>query len=142
MPIKLLQNCGVYKNEIFALLNQLTSAPEINIRDYTNMMVTLKNQFHHNIFVYIVDDKPVGMVTLLVEQKLIHGGKCVGHIEDLVVDKDHRNQGIAKKLLEHAIQIAGHNNCYKVILDSDKELVPFYERRGFKQKEIQMRLDL
>jgi len=142
MTIKLLQNCACYKNEILSLLGQLTNSPDINPINYKNMISTLDNTYYHNIFVYIIEDKPVGMITLLIEQKLIHGGKCVGHIEDLVIDKEYRNEHIAKKLLEHVINIATYNNCYKVILDCDKELIPFYEKFGFHKNAVQMRMDL
>ena len=84
----------------------------------------------------------VGMITLFIEQKLIHGGKCVGHIEDLVVDKEFENENIAKKLIDHVINISTYNNCYKVILDCESDLVPFYEKAGFHKKAVQMRFDL
>jgi glucosamine-phosphate N-acetyltransferase len=118
--------------EIFNLLNQLTDAPQLNQYHFENIIYSLKT--NHHIYLYIKDDKVVGMITILIEQKLIHGGKCVGHIEDLVVDEKYKGQGIAKELLAYTIQIAKDKNCYKVILDCKEELIPFYEKNGFISK--------
>lgn len=142
MPIKQLQNSSFYKTEILNLLNQLTDTPDIDGAVYNGIISNLNNTHNHNIFVYSIDDIPVGMITLFIEQKLIHSGLCVGHIEDLIVDKEHRNQNIAKELIEHVINIATYNKCYKIILDCDEDLIPFYEKSGFHKKAVQMRMDL
>ena len=128
------------RNSIFSLLQQLTNAQILNLETFNNIIKSVSNDPNHNIYVYVKDNKAIGMITLLIEQKLIHNGKCVGHIEDLVVDKNNNGQGIAQKLLTLAIQIAKNNNCYKIILDCDKNMVSFYEKTGFKEKGIQMGL--
>jgi glucosamine-phosphate N-acetyltransferase len=122
--------------EVFNLLSQLTDAPCINQYDFENILYNIRN--NHHIYVYIKDNKLVGIITLLIEQKLIHNGKCVGHIEDLVVDQNYNGQGIATELLCYATSIAKNNNCYKVILDCKRELISFYEKNEFKENQIQM----
>jgi len=135
MTIKLIQDLTyTSKLHIFSLLQQLTDAPIIDIQQYNNILTDINNNKYHNIYIYIEDGKPVGMITLLIEQKLIHGGKCVAHIEDLVVDKSYNGQGIATKLIQHVITIAKNNNCYKIILDCKRELSSFYEKNGFQIK--------
>ena len=133
MQIKLIQdlNPDTDISLIFSLLQQLTDSPIIDIKLYNNIISDISNNKYHNIYVFIEDGKPVGMITLLIEQKLIHGGKCVAHIEDLVVDKEYSGLGIATKLLTYVINIAKINNCYKIILDCKRELFPFYEKVGF-----------
>ncbi len=37
------------------------------------------------------------------------------------------------------LEVAKAKNCYKTILDCKHELIPFYERIGFKQESNQMR---
>ena len=75
--------------------------------------------------------KIIGMVTLLIEQKLIHGGQCVAHIEDLVVDLEYRKLGIGKQLIDFCKTYANQNNCYKIILDCADETRKFYEKNKF-----------
>jgi len=133
MTIKLIHdlNSNISKIHIFSLLQQLTDAPIIDTKQYNNILADISNNKYHSIFVYIKDEIPVGMITLLIEQKLIHGGKCVAHIEDLVVNKSYNGQGIASKLLQHVITIAKKTNCYKIVLDCKRELYSFYEKNGF-----------
>ena len=60
--------------------------------DRSKARVILKkiiNDPDHIIHVAIDDSKIVGSTTLLIEQKFIHEGGLVGHIEDVVVRKDY-----------------------------------------------------
>ena len=93
----------------------------------------------HIIYVAEFKGKIVGSTTLLIEQKFIHGGGKVGHIEDVVVSKEFEGKGIGMLLVMSLVTIAKSNNCYKTILDCQDELIPFYERIGFKQESNQMR---
>ncbi|MDA0756866.1 MAG: GNAT family N-acetyltransferase [Crenarchaeota archaeon] len=93
----------------------------------------------HIIQVAEIDGKIVGSTTLLIEQKFIHDGGRVGHIEDVVVSKEYEGRGIGIKLVSSLLEKAKMMNCYKTILDCQDELIPFYERIGFKQESKQMR---
>ena len=83
----------------------------------------------------------VATVKLIIEPKFFHGGKSAGHIEDVVTRYGFEGQGLSKALLQEAIKIAKENNCYKIILDCKKELIPFYAKSGFKEHDICLRLD-
>jgi len=87
-------------------------------------------------------DQIVATVKLLIEPKFFHGGRAAGHIEDVVTRLGFEGNGLAKALLKEAIEIARKNNCYKIILDCKKELETFYNKVGFKNHDICMRLDL
>ena len=45
---------------------------------------------------------------------------------------------MASALIKHAIQAAKDAHCYKIILDCDAELIPYYEKFGFTNKGIFM----
>jgi glucosamine-phosphate N-acetyltransferase len=83
----------------------------------------------------------VGTAALLLEQKFIHGGGYVGHIEDVVVLRENAGQGIGTALVRHALKEAHKAGCYKVILNCHDKNVPFYEKLGFRRHELEMRLD-
>lgn len=76
--------------------------------------------------------------TLLIEPKIIRGCKNVGHIEDIVVAKVVRGQGVSQTILNILKRIARENNCYKVILDCDENVKPVYIKNGFLDKGVQM----
>ena len=93
----------------------------------------------HIIHVAEINGKIIGSTTLLIEQKFIHNGGRVGHIEDVVVSKEYEGRGIGIKLVSSLLEKAKVMNCYKTILDCQNELIPFYERIGFKKESNQMR---
>lgn len=123
---------------LFKLLSQLTISP---ILKYNEVLLIVNNlNDNHYIFIYENFEKvPIGIITLFIEQKLIHGGKCVGHIEDLVVDHNYIGKRIASELINYCVEIAKNNNCYKIILDCKEELIPFYNKNNFKQQGVCMR---
>lgn len=84
----------------------------------------------------------VGTASLLIEQKYLHGGRKVAHIEDVSVREDCHGQGIGKALIEYLIDEAKQAKCYKIILNCDLDIKEFYEKCGFHQHGITMRLDL
>ena len=131
--IKTLRN---KREEIFNLLNQLTDAPLISKENFDNILDNLND--NHKILVYYENDKLKGMITYFIEQKLIHGGSSVAHIEDLVVDIHFKGQSIASKLLDICLDEIKNLNCYKVILNCNTDLIRFYERFYFKIKCTQM----
>ena len=123
---------------LFKLLSQLTVSPILKY----NEVLSIINNLNHNHYIFIYENfekVPIGIITLIIEQKLIHGGKCVGHIEDLVVDNNFKGKGIASQLINHCVKIAEENNCYKIILDCKEELIPFYNKNNFKQQGVCMR---
>ena len=129
IKINELRNINVNHNDLFYLLQQLTSAPVLDKQGYLELIQKLsKNQY---IFVMTNNDKPIGMISLLIEQKLIHGGGRVGHIEDLIVDKAHQHKGYATKLIQHVIALAKLHQCYKCILNCTDEVKPLYDKNGF-----------
>jgi len=82
----------------------------------------------------------VGCATLLIEYKLIHNGSCVAHVEDVIVSSAYRGQGYGRLLVTALVNKAKECGCYKIILDCDDAIRPFYENCGFRQKNVQMAL--
>lgn len=89
---------------------------------------------NHNIYVYLLNDKIIACITLIIEQKIIHNGGKVGHIEDFVILEDYRKQGIGKQLLDYVKILCIQNKCYKMILDCDQCLENYYIKKGFTKK--------
>lgn len=93
------------------------------------------------VFVAESDGRVVGSLTLLVEEKLIHGGGLAGHIEDVAVDGGARGRGAGRMLVERALREAQTRGCYKTVLDCSEDLAGFYERLGFARRGLCMRVD-
>ena len=104
----------------------------------------LRERFRTGIdtFIAILDNKIVGTASLVYERKFTWGGAVVAHVEDVAVHKDHKGNGIGSALMSHVIEQAKAAKCRKIVLDCSDGNVDFYERCGFRQNEVSMRLDL
>jgi len=122
-------------------LDFLRKASNIDKNMAKEILKKIKLNPNHIIHVAIDDKKIVGSTTLLVEQKFIHDGGLVGHIEDVVVRKDYEGKGIGIKLVTSMLECAKEKNCYKTILDCKDDVKRFYERIGFKRESNCMRYD-
>jgi glucosamine-phosphate N-acetyltransferase len=88
------------------------------------------------------DGEIIGSITLLIEQKFIHNGGKVGHIEDVVTKNGYEGMGIGRAIVAKALAFAAEMKCYKVILDCSENNAQFYRRMGFKEHGLSMRHDL
>jgi len=122
-------------------LDFLRNASELDKNKSKEILKKIKQNDDHVIYVAVDDGKIVGSTTLFIEQKFIHDGGLVGHIEDVVVRKDYEGKGIGIKLIMSMLEHAKEKNCYKTILDCKDDVKQFYERIGFKHESNGMRYD-
>ena len=127
------------ENGFLESLDSLRKASDLDSEIGKDILRKIIANPDHIIHVAEINGKIVGSTTLLIEQKFIHNGGRVGHIEDVVVSKEYEGRGIGIKLVSSLLEKAKVMNCYKTILDCSDELIPFYERIGFKQESNQMR---
>jgi len=129
------------KNGFLESLDNLRQASNLEQNSASNILKKIFENENHIIHVAEFDGKIVGSATLLIEQKFIHEGGIVGHIEDVVVKKELEGQGIGMKLVLSLLDVAKERKCYKTILNCENALISFYEKIGFKQKSNEMRFD-
>ena len=132
-------------NGFFSLLAQLSGEVTSYDIDY------LWNEYtkHSNQITFVDEVKEAGKParilatsSVIIESKFLHCGSKVGHIEDVVVDKNTRGSGLGQKIVQHCIDYARNAGCYKVILDCSNKNVPFYINCGMYLSENCMRIDL
>ena len=129
------------KNGFLETLDFLRNTGDLDKNKANEILKKIKQNPNHIIHVAIDNKKIVGSTTLLIEQKFIHDGGLVGHIEDVVVRKDYEGKGIGIKLVTSMLERAKEKNCYKTILDCKDDVKQFYERIGFKRESNGMRYD-
>jgi|TARA_B110001454_G_scaffold125792_1_gene117363 glucosamine-phosphate N-acetyltransferase len=127
------------ENGFLETLDSLRKASDLDKEIGKDILRKIISNPGHIIDVVEENGKIIGSATLFIEQKFIHNGGKVGHIEDVVVSKEYEGRGIGIKLVTSLLEKAKAMNCYKTILDCKSELIPFYERIGFKQEANQMR---
>jgi glucosamine-phosphate N-acetyltransferase len=128
----------------------------LNNSDYTNYL-QLINQFRTTTFteeeynrtlqqihmhstIWVLEDKNelIGTITILYEYKFIRNIVKLAHVEDVCIDQRYRKKGLGTLLLKFAISEAKKKECYKIILDCDDSLEPFYNKSGMIKNGIQM----
>ncbi|MEK9681806.1 MAG: GNAT family N-acetyltransferase [Nitrosopumilus sp.] len=129
------------QNGFLTSLDSLRKASDIDKSKAEEIFKKIDSNPDYTIAVAEMDGKVVGSTTLLIEQKFIHQGGLVGHIEDVVVDKNFQGQKIGEKIMKYLLDIAKNQGCYKTILDCTDDVKPFYEKLGFKQVANELRFD-
>ena len=122
----------------FTLLRQLSIVEHKTISEENNKEFFKRLNEDHVIVVIEHNKKIVGSGTIIIEHKLIRGYGKVGHIEDIVIDKDFRNYGLGKYLVCMLKDYSLTNKCYKCILNCSKQLKDFYEKCDFKKQGLEM----
>lgn len=123
-----------YDKNYLELLKQLTVVGDISKEKYEATF----DKIGAEVWVVEFEGKIIASVSLLLEQKVIHECGIVGHLEDVVVDRDYRKYGMGKFIIERIIKIARERGCYKLIGDCKSELLGFYEKNGFESKCVQI----
>ena len=101
ISINEIRNISIDYKEVLLLLQQLTNAPMMEKTKYFDII----NKLSHNQFIFTItnNNKVIGIISLLIEQKLIHNGGKVAHIEDLFIDKLHQHKGYSIQLIQHSL---------------------------------------
>lgn len=134
----------VIKLKYLDLLTQLT---QVSMLDEETFITLTKDIFKMGSIIVCYKNSPmtpdfdiVASGTIIIEPKIIRGGKSVGHIEDIVTSASYRGKGLGQDILELLIQEGRENNCYKIILDCTDNLKGYYEKMDFKESGMQMAL--
>ncbi|KAK4284992.1 hypothetical protein QN277_001748 [Acacia crassicarpa] len=142
------QNLRVRKLEIsdkgkgfIELLQQLSVCDSVSDKEFQDRFNEVSSLGDDHI-ICVVEDELRGRIiatgSIFIEKKFLRNCGKVGHIEDVVVDSSARGKQLGKKVIKFLTDHARSMGCYKVILDCSLENKAFYEKCGFKQKEVQM----
>jgi GNAT superfamily N-acetyltransferase len=87
----------------------------------------------------------VGVAQINYLRYLTYQGGLRAQIEGVRIHKDYQGQGLGKKLFQDLIDRAKTRKCHLVQLTTDKarpDALVFYERLGFKQSHLGLKLHL
>lgn len=140
IKIRKLQKKDIY-NGFLLSLDSLRKSSNIKPKKANVIFNKITKNPHQVIYVAEENSEIIGSASVLIEQKFIHDGGKVGHIEDVAVRKEFQGKGVGRKIVLALLKYAKKQGCYKTILDCTDELIPFYENIGFKRYSNSMRFD-
>ncbi len=94
----------------------------------------LNKMINSDIWVIELEGSLIASATIIYETKFIHNICKSAHIEDVVTKKEFRGQGFGKILINHLVEQAKINLCYKVNLVCLPDVSHFYSSCGFENK--------
>jgi glucosamine-phosphate N-acetyltransferase len=117
------------KSQYIQLLSYLTSTYDLTLESFNS---NIKEIFTMGLIIVCIERnvegiKLIGSGTIIIEPKIIHGGKSVGHIEDVVVHPLYRGKGVAQTILNMLVDYS-RLKCYKLILNFNPNMEQFYNR--------------
>jgi glucosamine-phosphate N-acetyltransferase len=129
-----------HKKGYCELLKQLTEVGNITEQMFLRRFVEIIE--NKCIKIMVVEDraqqKIVATGTLVIEPKFIHQNSSLGHIEDVVVDKNYCKLGLGKTIITELLRQAKDAGCYKARLVCRDSVMGFYEKSGFVKSQTEM----
>ena len=122
-------------------LDSLRKASDLSPKKAKEIFKKINSDKNYKVYVAVLNSKIVGTAAIFIEQKFIHSGGKVGHIEDVSIRKKFQDKGVGQKIVKALLEYAKKKGCYKTILDCTDDLVSFYEKIGFKRHSNSMRFD-
>lgn len=138
------------KTDLPQILDCLKSLSSVEYEKFSDIEMALEDRNESgNIFTFVYEGEIggqkliMGVLTLRVEYKLSHGGKCCTDIQDVAVNKKYQMKGVGEALMNYAIQYSKDIKAYKVSLQCKEPLRKYYSRFGFTYCDVcEMRKDL
>ena len=125
-----------YHKNYLQLLSHLTQVGNITPVDFSKILGKIQSQIW--VFEDSQANKIVASASILLEQKIIHCGGIVAHLEDVVVDEEYRGNQLGQKLIANIVEKARESGAYKIIADCKPELLSFYSKNGFEKRGEQI----
>jgi RimJ/RimL family protein N-acetyltransferase len=123
---------------LFELFSQESDFIPNREKEMRGLRLLLEQPSRGRVFVLRSPNKIVGMVNLLITISTAEGG-FVLVLEDLIVHREHREQGFGTQLLHYALDFAKKKKFLRITLLTDKpneRLKQFFARNGFVESNM------
>jgi glucosamine-phosphate N-acetyltransferase len=110
LEIRDLQLTDIYQKDGFLdCLSQLAPC-ELSKKDLENLYFDRQYSGMRTL-VMILGNSIIGTATLIIEQKIIHNGGVVGHIEDVAILPEYQRFGFGSMLMKEIIRVGKIAGC-------------------------------
>lgn len=134
-----------HNNGVLEVLSALTTVGDVSaskfqaiFQQWSSLKLSNGKNVYNPIVITNESQQVVATGMVFIEEKLIHSGGLVGHIEDIAVLSSQQGKSLGKFLIKELTSIAEKVGAYKVILDCDVKNVRFYEKCQYKEAGVEM----
>ncbi len=123
---------------ILDMLGQLWPTHEHSPESLTTVLRRGLASDHQFFLTALEGESVVGFCALMIRNNLWQAAN-VGHMDELVVNAEHRGQGLGKLLMERIIEVAVSQGCVRLELETAfhrKDAHRFYEQNGFESRGL------
>jgi len=124
-------------DELFTLENDFKPEREKQLR---GLRLILDNPALGRLFVLRDGERVLGMANVLITVSTAEGARVL-LLEDVIVRREQRGNGLGRKLLEHVFNWAAAQGITRVTLLADKKnaaALDFYRKLGFDDSHMQV----
>jgi len=131
--------------EVLELLKGMDDESEMDMDEALQIWDSIKKYPYYKIIVVEDECRIIGTYSLIIIDNLGHRGGGLAVVESVIVEKSCRGKGVGKLMMNHAMELAKAERCYKLMLSSNKKRIEahkFYQRLGFNQHGISFAIEV
>ena len=131
--------------KIIALLQEMDGEDGLTAAESETIWNKINQYPYYKVFIAEDGESAIGACSLIIIDNLGHLGAKLAVVENVIVSRDYRGQGIGSQLMQFVMARATEEKCYKLMLSSNKKRTQahkFYEQLGFEQHGISFMVDL
>lgn len=132
---------GSAVEKVFPLMKELRT--NLDLESFLRLYKEAKLRDDYKLIGLVRDEFCYGLMGYRILFDFVHGKHV--YIDDLVITKDLRGQGLAPQLLSHAIQVAKDEDCQGLRLCTgleNQDAKRFYERQGWSARAVAYKIRL
>ncbi len=131
--------------EVLELLKGMDGEEALTSGDALSIWRKINGYPYYKIFVAEDNKIIIGACSLIIIDNLGHRGAKLAVAENVIVSPAHRGRGVGGRMMRFVMERAKEENCYKLMLSSNKKRVlthRFYEQLGFEQHGISFMIEV
>lgn len=125
--------------EVQRLLITMDGDNEVEASRALEIWNRMKQYPYYKVLVVEEDQRLIATCSLIILDNLGHQGAKLAVVESVIVEQNYRRNGVGQMMMNHVMELAQKEGCYKLMLSSNKKRImahKFYQKLGFKQHGI------
>lgn len=132
-------------SDVIELLKGMDGEDGLDPSEALNIWRKINDYPYYKVFVVEYNQLIIGTCSLIIIDNLGHKAAKLAVAESMIVSQQYRGRGIGSKLMQFVMEKVKEENCYKLMLSSNKKRIiahKFYKQLGFQQHGISFMIEV